>query len=39
VPKEILERLHIDPAKLKELIAKIKISLSNAESFLKLIGG
>ncbi len=39
VPKDILERLHIDPNQLKELIAKIKVSISSAEAFLKIIEG
>jgi HD-like signal output (HDOD) protein len=38
VPKELAERLQLDAAKLKELIAKVKVSISNADNFLKIIG-
>lgn len=39
VPKDVLERLHLNPEKLKELIGKIKASIASAENFLKIIGG
>jgi HD-like signal output (HDOD) protein len=39
VPKEVIERLHLNPEKLKELIAKIRASLESADGFLKIIGG
>jgi HD-like signal output (HDOD) protein len=39
VPRDILERLHISPDKLKECIGKIKDSIASAENFLKIIGG
>jgi putative nucleotidyltransferase with HDIG domain len=38
VPKEIVDRLHLNSEKLKELIGKVKQSLASAESFLKIIG-
>jgi len=38
-PREVLERLHLNSDKLKELIAKIKSSLVGADAFLKIIGG
>jgi HD-like signal output (HDOD) protein len=39
VPKEVLDRMQLNPEKLKELIGKIKDSIANAENFLKIIGG
>lgn len=39
VPKDVLERMHLDPEKLKELIAKIRESVASAENFLKIIEG
>jgi len=39
VPKDIVDRLHLTPEKLKELIGKIKVSIANADGFLKIIGG
>jgi putative nucleotidyltransferase with HDIG domain len=39
VPKEVLERMHLTPEKLKELIAKIKEAVASADGFLKIIGG
>jgi HD-like signal output (HDOD) protein len=39
VPRDVLDRLHLAPDKLKEVIAKIKESIANAENFLKIIGG
>ena len=39
VPKEVLERLHLSPEKLKELIGNVKQSITNADNFLKIIGG
>lgn len=39
VPKEVVERLQLNPEKLKELIGKIKQSVASADAFLKIIGG
>jgi len=39
VPKDVLERMHLNPDKLKDLIASIKDSITSAENFLKIIGG
>jgi putative nucleotidyltransferase with HDIG domain len=38
VPKDVLERMRLTPDKLKELIAKIRESITNADNFLKIIG-
>jgi HD-like signal output (HDOD) protein len=38
VPKDLLERMRLTPDKLKELIGKIRESIANADSFLKIIG-
>jgi len=38
VPKDVLERMRLTPEKLKELIAKIRESITNADNFLKIIG-
>ncbi len=37
-PKDTLERLHLKPEQLKELVIKIKEALGNVEGFLKIIG-
>ena len=37
VPKDVLERMRLTPDKLKELIAKIRESIANADNFLKII--
>lgn len=39
VPKMISERLRLDQEGLKELVKKIQNTLTNAEAFLKIIGG
>lgn len=39
VPKDVIERLRLNPERLKELIAKIKTSIESADNFLKIIGG
>lgn len=39
LPKDVLERLHLNTEQLKELIQKIKNSISSADGFLKIIGG
>lgn len=39
VPKDVLERLRLQPEGLKELIAKIKEAITSADNFLKIIGG
>lgn len=38
VPKNVIERMRLTPDKLKDLIAKIRESISNADAFLKIIG-
>lgn len=38
VPNEVVGRLNLNPDKLKELIAKIKLSIASADNFLKIIG-
>ena len=37
-PKEVLDRLQIKPEQLRELVAKIKDAIANADGFLKIIG-
>jgi putative nucleotidyltransferase with HDIG domain len=39
VPKDVLERMHLTPDKLKVVIGNIKESIASAENFLKIIGG
>lgn len=39
VPRDLLERMQLDSENLKDLIAKIRESIVNAEAFLKIIGG
>lgn len=38
VPKEVLDRLQLDQDKLRDLIGKIRESVSSADHFLKIIG-
>ena len=38
VPNEVLLRMRLTPEKLKDLIGKIRVSIVNADSFLKIIG-
>jgi HD-like signal output (HDOD) protein len=38
VPKDLLERMRLTPEQLKELIAKIRDSIANADAFLEIIG-
>lgn len=38
VPKDVLDRMQLTPDRLKELIAKIRESITNADNFLKIIG-
>ena len=39
IPKEVIQRLHLEPPQLKEIMMKTKDSLQSAESFLAIIGG
>lgn len=39
IPKEVIQRLHLEPPQLKEIMVKTKDSLQSAESFLAIIGG
>jgi HD-like signal output (HDOD) protein len=39
VPKDVLDRMQLPPEKLKELLDEIKVSLTSADNFLKIIGG
>jgi putative nucleotidyltransferase with HDIG domain len=38
VPKDVAERLQLDSEKLKVLVGKVKLSISNADNFLNIIG-
>lgn len=38
VPKDVIDRLSLNPEKLKTLIAQIKTSIASADNFLKIIG-
>ncbi len=38
VPKAVIERLQLSPNQVKDLLGNIKLSLDNAEGFLKVIG-
>ena len=39
VPKDVVERVRLNPAKLKELIGNVRTAIQSADSFLKIIGG
>jgi HD-like signal output (HDOD) protein len=39
LPKDVVDRLDLQPVRLRDLIVKVKEKLANAESFLKVIAG